>query len=300
MTELFVFDIQRYALHDGPGIRTAVFLKGCPLSCVWCHNPESKSPALQHGFVEKNCVHCGRCVLVCPAGLHRLEDGKHIADFSACKLCGECIANCINGALKRYGAAMQPDDILKIVSQDRNFYKNSGGGLTVSGGEPMAQFEGTLALLKGANAQAIHTCLDTSGHAPTEHYERVLPYADCFLFDYKLTDDEKHRQYTGVSNKLILKNLAFLNDCSATVHLRCPIIPGINDDDEHLSGIAQLARQYSSIAAVEIMAYHNMGQSKSRQIRTAWDLGELPSMTKDEKQLIRGRLIALGCPHLAG
>ena len=300
MTDLFVLDIQRYALHDGPGIRTTVFLKGCSMDCVWCHNPESKSPDPQRGFVERNCVHCGRCVSVCPVNDHRLEDGKHVVDFSVCELCGKCIANCISGALKRYGTAMRQDEILGIVSQDRKFYKNSGGGLTVSGGEPMAQFEGTLALLKSAKAQDLHTCLDTGGYAPTEYYERALPYVDCFLFDYKLTDDEKHRQYTGVSNELILKNLAFLDDCRAGIRLRCPIIPGINDDDAHLSGIARLARQYPGIIAVEVMAYHNMGQSKARQIRTVWDMEELPSMTKDEKRLIYERLSALECPNLAG
>ena len=298
MTELVVFDIQRFALHDGPGIRTTVFLKGCPLNCIWCHNPESISPRPQLGFIEKNCVHCGQCVAVCPVGLHQLEDGKHIVDFSGCQLCDRCNTKCIFSALKRYGTSMTTDEILKIVLKDKKFYDNSGGGLTISGGEPMSQPEGTVALLASAKTQSLNTCLDTGGCAPTESYGRVLPYVDIFLFDYKLTDDVKHRKYTGFSNKLILENMAFLDGHGALIHLRCPIIPGINDDDAHLNGITRIARQYKGIVAVEIMAFNNIGRSKARQIGAGWDLEKLPSMEKDEKEMILKRLDSLGCPYL--
>ena len=300
MTELFVFDIQRYSLHDGPGIRTTVFLKGCPLNCIWCHNPESKSSNKQNAFLEQNCVLCGRCIASCSRGLHRYEDKRHYVDFSDCTFCGICIEKCISDALKCYGTVMQPDSILKIAMQDREFYRNSGGGITISGGEPMAQFEGLLELLKISKSKNLHTCLDTSGIAQTEHYEQVLPYVDCFLFDHKLTDEKKHIKYTGVSNKLALKNLAYLSKNGANIHLRCPIIPGINNDDEHLRGIVKLAFENSGIQKVEIMAYHNIGSSKARQLGIVWEMGDLPTMTKEEKLSVHSRLKAFECPNLIG
>ncbi|MCL2162833.1 MAG: glycyl-radical enzyme activating protein [Oscillospiraceae bacterium] len=298
-TDLCVFDIQRFSLHDGPGIRTTVFLKGCPLDCLWCHNPESKSFTPQLGFIENNCVNCGKCVSICLTGSHQMDGGRHVVDFSNCTMCGQCIANCFYGALKQFGSIMQPDEILKIVILDKAFYDNSGGGLTISGGEPMAQFSGTLELLKLAKAQGLHICLDTSGCAPTKYYEQILPYVDRFLYDYKLTSDEKHRQYTCVSNMLILNNLSFLNDHGAAVHLRCPIIPGINDNDEHLNGIVQIARKYPAIIEVEVMPYHSIGQSKAQQLGYEWGLDALKTMTKDDKKQIYKRLMDLGCPCLS-
>ena len=297
MRELLVTDIHRSSIHDGPGIRTVVFLKGCPLDCVWCHNPESKSPSVQLGYVESCCVSCGRCIPVCPDSLCRHMDGAHLIDLAACKLCGRCVGECFSGALKFFGKTMLPDEIVKVAVLDREFYDSSGGGLTVSGGEPMAQFEGLMDLLMRAKAQDLNICLDTCGYAPTEHYEQVLQFVDCFLFDYKLTDEKQHIRYTGVSNRLILENLAVLSERGAVIHLRCPIIPGLNDNDAHLKTVAKLPLQYPGIASVEPLAYHSYGQSKSRQIGAEWKMGPQPSMTGDELRLVSGRLQVLGCPN---
>ena len=292
---LTVFDIQRFALHDGPGIRTTVFLKGCPLDCLWCHNPESKKSRPQLGLLRKNCVGCGKCASVCEKGVHSFTaDGSHEVDFELCDACGECVKACPNSALKIYGKPMTVKDILKTVVRDRDFYDRSGGGLTVSGGEPMAQFEGLKVLLEAAKESGIHVCLDTSGQAATEKYAAIAPYVDLFLFDYKLTDPDTHRIYTGADNSLILKNLDYLCRSGSKVFLRCPIIPGVNNDDLHYRGIAELSRKYDGIVQVNLMTYHDMAKGKAEQIGERYALPEIKTIANDEKKLIYDKVAALG------
>lgn len=299
MGSLQVFDIQRFALHDGPGIRTTIFVKGCPLDCQWCHNPESKRFRSQLSCLYKNCTGCGRCEAVCPRGVHKIdEQGKHHIDYDKCIQCGACVEACYNQVLKLYGTIWDTNRLVELVLKDKDFYERSGGGLTVSGGEPMSQFEGLLELLKKAKEEGLHTCLDSSGFAPTEKYEAVMPYVDVFLYDYKLTDAAKHRKYTGVDNGLIKKNLDFLCTHEQTVFLRCPVIPGINDDDEHFAAIAELSRKYQGIAQVNVMAYHDMAKSKATQIGVDYVLKELKTVEKEEKQEMYRRLEQLGCLKL--
>lgn len=296
---LHVFDIQRYALHDGPGIRTTVFVKGCPLDCLWCHNPESKRREPQLGCLFSQCVSCGACRDVCPQGAHQVESGAHTILFDRCKACGECVAACGTGALRLYGRGWSTGELMEVIGRDAAYYGRSGGGLTISGGEPLLQFDGTLELLRAAREQGIHTCLDTCGFAPQERYEVLLPYVDLFLLDYKLTQPERHKRYTGVSNELILSNLAFLCSHGAHVFLRCPIIPGVNDDDGHLEAVAALSRAWpEAIEQVNIMAYHNMASGKTAQLGGEYALRDLPSMTREDKAHICRRLEALGCIHL--
>lgn len=298
MAELTVFDIQRFALHDGPGIRTTVFLKGCPLNCLWCHNPESKRPEPQLGFLEKNCVGCGRCAEACSQKVHQMENGVHRLDRQRCRACGRCVGVCPNHALKLYGRSMTPEQILAPVLRDRDFYRTSGGGLTVSGGEPMMQFEGLLELLKAARAEGLSVCLDTSGQAPVALYEEIALYVDLFLFDYKLTGETLHRQYTGVGQKLILRNLDWLCTHGSRVFLRCPMIPGVNLFPEHYRAIAELSQRYDAIERVNLMPYHDMAKGKAAQIGEAYALSGVKTMDAVQTEELYTQLAALGCRNL--
>ena len=298
MADLTVFDLQRFALHDGPGIRTTIFLKGCPLNCIWCHNPESKKAKPQLGFLEKKCVYCGKCQQVCPKGVHNILENRHEISFSECALCGKCVDACLNKALKIFGRKMTSDELLKTVVKDRDFYQRSGGGLTVSGGEPMMQFEGLRELLKKAKEMGIHVCLDTSGQASQERYREIAEYVDLFLFDYKLTDPLEHKKYTGVDNRQILSNLDYLCTHGSNVFLRCPIIPGINNKESHYRAIAELSQKYDAIRQVNLMTYHDMAKGKAAQIGETYPLAKLKTIEAAEKKQIYEQVEAYGCCRL--
>jgi pyruvate formate lyase activating enzyme len=257
-----IFDIQRFSIHDGPGIRTTVFYKGCPLRCVWCHNPEGISRHLHLSFVPDRCIGCGYCVATCPNNAHRITDGRHLIERSVCQVCGACTTECYAGALELVGRDATVDEVLEEVMRDEPFYETSGGGMTLSGGEPMLQFEFTLALLEAAKARGLHCCIETCGHAPEGHFMQVLPYVDLFLYDVKEMDAERHRAFTGVSNRRILDNLRALHDAGAQISLRLPIIPGYNDSSDHFRQVASLVSSLPSLHDVEIMPYHPLGTSK--------------------------------------
>lgn len=290
-----IFDIQRFALHDGPGIRTTVFLKGCPLRCIWCHNPESQDFNPQLSFDKTKCTDCFRCVEVCPAGVHKTEGGKHTVDHKKCRLHARCVEACPNGALKIIGRKQSVQEVMDIVIRDIDYYNNSNGGITISGGEPMSQFRFTYELLKSAKEKGIHTCLDTSGYAPRDLFEKILQYTDLFLYDYKATDETEHRRLTGVSNRLILDNLDFLSRKGGRIILRCPLVKGVNDTDEHLRGIAAIGSKYPDLAGIEIMAYHNMGHEKYERIGRTPEMEVLPTTDEETKQLWLEKLKAYGC-----
>ncbi len=261
-----IISIMRGSLHDGPGIRTTVFFKGCPLRCMWCHNPESWTGQPQLFFNRDRCVDCMACVGVCPTGAHQTADNRHTVKFGLCIACGKCVEVCNYGALSIYGYRQGVKDIFDEVKNDMDFYKASGGGVTLSGGEPMLQPEAALELLKMCREAGIHTCLETCGYASWKHYEKLLPYTGIFLFDYKDTGSGRHKKLTGVDNGLILSNLELLYKKGAEIILRCPLIPGVNDTEDHLRGIAGLAEKYPRLMGIEIMPYHNMGVSKGAGI----------------------------------
>ena len=236
-----VFNIQRFCVNDGPGIRTTVFLKGCPLSCVWCHNPESQRFEPEILFYKDKCTGCGRCKCVTAAD----------RDFV-----------CFNGAKEICGKTVSANEVTAEVLKDKPFYKNSGGGVTLSGGEPLAQYDFSLELLKKAKENGIHTAIETCGYAEKSKILEIAKYVDLFLFDCKETDPELHKEYTGFDNKIILDNLKALSDAGSKIILRCPIIPGFNDRAEHFKGISEISGKLSGIEHIEVEPFHPLGESK--------------------------------------
>ena len=236
-----IFNIQRFCINDGPGIRTTVFLKGCPLKCIWCHNPESQAREPEIMFYKDKCTKCGSCVNV------TVNDSDFV---------------CINDAKEICGKEISSDEVIKEVLKDEIFYQNSGGGITISGGEPFYQFDFSLELVKKAKENELHTAIETCGFVKNSNLKKIAEFVDLFLYDYKETNSEKHKNFTGVDNTVIIDNLSFLNNINKDVILRCPIIKGCNDRREHFEGIAEIANRYKNILHIEIEPYHSLGEGK--------------------------------------
>lgn len=261
-----VFNIQKFCTNDGPGIRTTVFLKGCPLHCAWCHNPESQKQEMELLYDASKCITCGQCAVACGVGAHVFENGVHTVDRAKCVVCGNCCESCPTDALELVGKEQSVDEVMQEVLRDKIFYDNSDGGLTLSGGEPLMQFDFAMALLKEAKNRGVHTCVETCGYIHTDHLCQVLDYIDLFLFDWKVTNPDLHKQYTGGNNALIRKNLQLLDEQGSQIILRCPIIPDVNDTVEHFEGIAELANGLKNLLAVEIEPYHSLGNAKHQKL----------------------------------
>lgn len=257
-----IFDIQRFSIHDGPGIRTTVFLKGCPLSCLWCGNPESISPEPRLSYVTDQCLACGDCVPACPQTALARGVGKVVLARQRCHGCGRCVPQCAPRALELVGREASVEEILAEVLRDRDYYAASGGGLTLSGGEPLFQPQFAEALLRAAGESRLHRCVETSGYALWGVFRSLLPLVDLWLFDFKETDRVRHEQYTGKSNALILENLERLHESGARIILRCPLIPEHNARPEHLDGIAALVRRLEHLQGVELLPYYDLWRAK--------------------------------------
>jgi pyruvate formate lyase activating enzyme len=261
-----VFNIQRYSLHDGPGIRTTVFLKGCPLCCEWCHNPEGMSPRKELLVVESRCIVCGECRRACPFSQSRAGAGVLPTRNEDCTYCGECVEACPTGARQMVGTEMTVAEVMEEILKDRIFYEDSAGGATFSGGEPLMQPAFLRELLEECCARGIHTAVDTCGFGCTDHLLAVARLADLVLYDVKLMDDARHRQHTGVSNKPILENLKVLDQIHQNIWLRVPVIPGVNDDAENLQAIARFASGIHGVRQVTLLPYHQTGVQKYRRL----------------------------------
>ena len=235
---------------------------GCPLNCIWCHNPEGISEKALLSYSNDKCSGCGACVRICPE-VHGMENSKHLMNRKNCNHCFKCVEVCPVNALEQVGREMDTTEVFEAVTRDKRYYETSGGGITVSGGEPMRQFSFTYAVLEACKTAGINTAMETSGFAPKAQFKQILPQVDTFLYDIKELNPEKHKEYTGADNSLILNNLAFLAGKGNKIIVRCPVIPGLNDRIDHFTGLAELSQKYDSIEGIEIMPYHKLGVSKS-------------------------------------
>ncbi len=282
-----VFDIRRYSIHDGPGIRTVVFLKGCPLHCWWCHNPESQSFEPEMIVRAGRCIRCGACVEACPEDAITWADGP-VTDWDRCERCGICADACFADARERIGREMTVDDVLAEAIRDVAFYDESGGGVTLSGGEPLAQPEFTLALLQACKAREIHTALDTCGFAAWNVLDQVRPYVDLFLYDLKLMADVRHRAVTGAPVGPILANLRALSELGHAIRLRVPVIPGVNDDDESMGQIAAFAASLPRLEGIDLLPYHTTAADKYARMNKPYKLTGARPLSEERIAEIRG------------
>jgi pyruvate formate lyase activating enzyme len=301
-----IFNIQRYSIHDGGGIRTLVFLKGCPLRCLWCCNPESQKSEPEIGFIESRCVGveiCGApCVSLCPLKAIELDgQGKPSIDRKACDACGKCAGACGKDAMKVAGREMTVDEVIAEVEKDRAFYRRSGGGMTVGGGEPLAQYRFTAELLGAAQEAYLHTALETCGHAPWGHLETVLKHVDLLQFDLKHMDSSKHQEMTGQSNELIVGNLKEVLSVKSPedVIIRIPVVPGCNDSVEN---IRETARFVSGLgfSQAELIPYHRLGVSKYAQYGMVYPLAGCQPAPQEHLDELREIVKESGLTEMAG
>ena len=291
MNDIPIAAIRRLTLHDGPGTRTTVFVKGCPLHCCWCHNPECISATPQLLFHDNLCVGCGKCAEVCPEGCHVFsgrtgaavgESGAvppsfvHAIDRSRCRLCGTCVEACWHGALEICGREYTPESLLPLLLRDAAFYE-SGGGVTVSGGEPLLYAEAVARLFALLREHGVRTALDTCGEAPWAAFETVLPFTDLVLFDIKGMDSERHRANTGHGNERIHKNLRRLGERGVPIEVRMPVVPGCNDVEAEFEAAAELLAQIPSLVAVRLLPYQSLARSKYRAAGLADTMPDAPT-----------------------
>jgi len=266
-----VFNIQRYSIHDGPGIRTTVFLKGCPLNCWWCQNPESQLSGQEIVFWEDRCIGCGACSTICPSGAIQIKNGIPVTEKEKCILCGKCIEKCPALAREMIGKKITAEEVIKEIEKDVIFYEESGGGVTFSGGEPLEQPEFLEELLNACQKKKIHTAVDTSGYVSWEILNKISSKVDLFLYDLKIMDSKRHKKYTGVSNELILENLKKLSSVHNNIFVRFPVIPGINDDYQNIKEMGEFL-SFLKVTQVNLLPYHYIGVDKYRRLGRTYKL----------------------------
>lgn len=278
--EGLVFDIQRFSIHDGPGIRTIVFLKGCPLSCRWCSNPESQKLKPSIMYQSMNCIHCGRCISACPNGAIS-SNNKWFINRDICTACGECTKVCPTGALTLKGKKMTVEQVIKELKKDATNYRRSNGGITLSGGEPLVQSDFTKEILKACKGQGWHTAIETTGYASSEIIEEVFPYIDLALMDIKIIDSNVHKKYTGVSNKLILDNAHKISKITKVV-VRVPVIPEFNSKEEDILEICKFVNSLNKIDTIHLLPYHTYGENKYELLGRDYFMKGLKSLDKEK------------------
>lgn len=292
-TKGIVFDIQRFSIHDGHGIRTLVFLKGCPLKCRWCSNPESQSSRPQVGFFEDKCSFCLRCVPVCPYG-EEFKNNRRI-DWERCEGCLNCVKACLYDARIAYGKVMSVDQVLDIVRRDVTFYKKSGGGVTVGGGEATFQPEFARQLLKSCREEGIHTAMETCGFTSPEIFDSIIEYVDLLLFDIKNMDSALHREYTGAGNEVILENARRASERVKEMIIRFPLIPDFNDSPENSRAMGRFIKEnLPRVKRVDILPYHSTGESKNARIGKEYTFTHESEITEAKIQELKGILEAFG------
>ena len=281
-----ITNIQKFSIHDGDGVRTTVFFKGCPLHCQWCHNPETQRTSAEMMLDETKCVHCKMCEQVCPEGAVKMEDGLPITDMSKCTLCGKCEKYCTGLARELVGKEYPVKDLIKALVKDRMFYEDSGGGVTLSGGEVMAMdIDYILDIAKALKKEDITLTIDTCGYAPYEKFEAILPYVNTFLYDVKVMDPDLHKEYMGVDNELILENLIKLSNAGARIYIRIPTIKEVNGNDENMQATIDFLKQNNiQVAQVNLLPYHNTGSSKYSKIGKTYEGEDLHAPDKEEME----------------
>lgn len=292
-----VFDIQRFSIHDGPGIRTTVFLKGCSLRCFWCHNPESIRPKPELQSFPTKCIGCGECVTACPEGVHAIRDGERVMLWAQCVACGRCVEACFPGALVMAGKSMSSDEVVTEVLRDRAFYERSGGGVTLSGGEPALQKEFSREILSACKDQGIHTAIETAANCRWDDLEELLSVTDLVMMDIKHIDSEKHRAATGVSNERILANAERLAASGKPIIFRVPVIPTVNDSPEEIGAIASFVKRIaggSPDIRLELLPFHRLAADKYRSLGLEYRAGQLPELDKARMEMLRD----IGCSML--
>ena len=290
----WIFDIQRYSINDGPGIRTTVFFKGCPLKCLWCDNPESQSQLPQLFYFESLCSRCQKCVSVCPnKAISVGPDESVITDHANCNACGTCTVICPNDARVITGKLMAIEEVMGIINQDALFYRNSGGGITASGGEAAAQSGFLTELFKQCQEAGIHTALDTTGHVRWETLQQILEFTDLVLLDIKNIDPKKHERITGIGNALILENARKIADSGKSMWARFPLIPGCTDSDENIAAIGDFVLSLG-LKQIDILPYHRLGVGKYKRLGLEYPLPEAKPYTEEQLQQIKSSLEVKG------
>lgn len=283
-----VFNIQPYSIHDGPGIRTTVFLKGCPLTCLWCQNPESQKMENQLLVVRDRCTGCGRCVIACPFDAVKIVDGISKTDRTKCTVCGSCVSQCPEGIREVCGEEYTVSQLVKKVMADKLFYDGSGGGITVSGGEALSQADFVSEFFKQCKSEGLHTTLDTSGFAPWDKLEKVALHTDLVLYDVKHMDSQAHRKLTGVSNERILENLKRLSTMPVEIYIRIPVIPGMNDSDENIEKTAEFVKKdLGGRYKTYLLPYHRMGEAKLENLEETQGFLNLQPPSQEHMEHLR-------------
>jgi pyruvate formate lyase activating enzyme len=287
MKKGLIFDIKRYAIHDGPGIRTTIFFKGCFLHCWWCHNPEGQSSELELIYKRNRCINCEECIEICPRGALSRINEQICIDRDKCDLCGECTQVCSGEALEIIGKEMTVEEVMEEIKKDKIFYDESKGGVTFSGGEPFLQIDFLKALLKECKKEDIHTTVDTCGYGSYEAFKEIKDYVNLFLYDIKLMDDKRHIEYTGVSNKLILDNLKKLAKDGANIEIRFPIIPEINDDMDNVRNIADFLSSLYVVKNISLLPYHRAGIEKYEGLNKKYKMKDIKAVSNMKVKSIK-------------